>query len=291
MGKITRYAGGVTALVLVGYYLGRRSAQRGDLGGTGIAALDYTFAMPKLGAKVAKQIAKAQAGDWLTDYRKAGSSSTFMRAPAYNAQAWYTAAYWMAVAARILRSRPLAIRAGTLAAKGAATYGLPGSSQLTGSAASIMAAQASVVKEAAGDAADGAQIKAILSIMGSAGSAKMVAAAQKRAGEAAWVSAGSEKTGRDVLSPTSGVAAAGMAAAHWVRAGIGLNDPNTGKPYPSWQKWVARGGGTLVALIVARIMFAPQYRAAKALVAPRVRQVRALLPVKVTHPPSQEAAA
>lgn len=201
LSKFTLYGSGATALLVLGVWLGRRSARKaeGGLGdGTGFSSLDYTVAMPRLAALAAKQVAKAGAGSWIEEYRSAENAASFYPTPAYNAQAYYTAAYWTAVAARILHSRSLAARAASLQAKGSAMYGLPGSSFLTGSVVEIMADARRII----GAAGKGnPQVKGILGILGSAGEAKAVAGAQARETDKGWVAAGAEKTGKDLWTP------------------------------------------------------------------------------------------
>lgn len=203
--KLTLYGTGATALVVLGVWIGRRSARKaeGGLGdGSGFASLDYTLAMPRLARISAKQVASAAAGSWIEGYRDAGdSSSAFYPTPAYNVQAYLTAAYWTAVAARVLRSRSLAARAGSLQAKGMAMFGLPGSSFLTGSVVDIMSDARRII-EAAGKG--NPQIKGILAIMGSAGSAGAVKGAQARETDKSWVSEGTKETGKDIAGAIGG---------------------------------------------------------------------------------------
>lgn len=233
LSKLALYGTGATALLTLGVWLGRRSARKaeGGLGdGTGFASLDYTLAMPRLGALAAKQVTKAVAGSWIDDYRAAENASAFYTTPAYNVQAYYAAAYWTAVAARVLHNRSLAARAGSLQAKGSAMFGLPGSSFLTGSVVEIMADARRII----GAAGKGSpQIKGILGILGSAGEAKAVAGAQAREGDKGWVAAGAEKTAKDLWAPFAfaqkhpRIALAGLGAllalggfAYWKLSGV-----------------------------------------------------------------------
>lgn len=203
--KLTLYGAGATTLLVLGVWIGRRSARKaeGGLGdGTGFSSLDYTLAMPRLAALAAKQVAKAGAGSWIDEYRSAESASAFYPTPAYNVQAYYTAAYWTAVAARILHSRALAARAGSLQVKGSAMYGLPGSSFLTGSVVEIIADARRIIA-AAGKG--NPQIKGILGILGSAGEESAVKGAQAREGDKGWVAGGAKETGKDIGSVFSAI--------------------------------------------------------------------------------------
>ena len=220
--KLTLYGAGATTLLVLGVWIGRRSARKaeGGLGdGTGFSSLDYTLAMPRLARISAKQVASAAAGSWIADYRKVGdSSSAFFPTPAYNVQAYLTAAYWTAVAARVLHSRSLAARAGSLQAKGMAMFGLPGSSFLTGSVADIMTDARRII-EAAGKG--NPQVKAIVAILGSAGSAGAVKGAQARETDKGWVTEGGKETGKDIAGTIG--SAVGFIGEHpkWFLAGLG----------------------------------------------------------------------
>ena len=244
MGKLVTYGGAATGLLLVGWWLGRRSRPAGALGQTGFSTLDYTLAMPKLGTAAAKQAARAQAGSWLDDYRKAEDKSKFMSGAAYNVQAHYNAAYWMAVAARLLRSRTLAVRAATVAGKGSALYAVPGSSFFKGDVSSILSDAAGTIEGAAGKAS-GTQAKQALAVakvlrVGTT----MTEARQKEASERGWVAEGVKASAEDVVS-------AGSTAGHWLRSFMGLKDPRSGDDYPAWKRWAARGAvGVAVALLL-----------------------------------------
>lgn len=198
--------------------------------GTGVSQIDYGLAMPKLAAYAGRQATKAQAGSWLSDYRKAENLSSFYGAPIYNAQAYLSAGYWTAVAARLLHSRTLGVRAAALIAKGSAMYSLPGSSFFTGSVVEIMADARKIIS-AAGK--DNAQVKAIVAILGSAGNPSMVAAADQRAADKSWVTRGAGKTADDAGGVLSNVGGG-------LRRLVGAKDPN-GQEYPAWQKWAVRG--------------------------------------------------
>ena len=147
MSKLTLYGGSAVALLLLGYYAGKRHGS--DLGSTGVASLDYAKNMPLFALKVAKQVGYAQAGKWLTSVDQAEDSSVFSKPPAYDVRAHQTVAYWTAVAARLVKSRTLATQAAASLAKANALYSLPGSSLFTGSVNSIMQAGVASLKRSA----------------------------------------------------------------------------------------------------------------------------------------------
>lgn len=247
-GALVRYGATATALLLAGWWLGRRSALGADpaLGGTGVRGLDYAMDMPKLASKAAYQVGLAQRGKKLSSYTRVQGRQAFIRAPAFNVQAHYTGAFWMAVAARVLHDRLLATRAAAALAKGTALFNIPGSSFMRGSASKILTGYGETVREA-GKSATGvtggvaSQIRGIVKLMGVAGSKGMVESAQTRADERAWATEASKKSVGDAV-------AIGEKAGHWLRAGIGLKDPRTDEDYPSWMRWAVRGAAGVAVL-------------------------------------------
>jgi len=147
MTKLTFYGGSAVALLLLGYYAGKRHGS--DLGSTGISSLDYAKNMPLFALKVAKQVGYAQAGKWITSIDQAEDSTTFSKPPGYDVRAHLTVAYWTAVAARLTKNRTLAARAAATLARANSLYSLPGSSMFTGSVSSIMQSGAATLRKAA----------------------------------------------------------------------------------------------------------------------------------------------
>ena len=92
--------------------------------------LDFVTRAPKKAMKAEAEIALALAGNWLDDYRRASANKTFWNAPTTTVEAYYTAAYWTAVGARLVHSRRMATWAAQLGLKGETLYKLPGSSLL-----------------------------------------------------------------------------------------------------------------------------------------------------------------
>lgn len=238
--------GGLATALALAFWLGRRSGKRSSLSGdgTGISALDYALQMPKLHVRAAAQVARAAAGDWLTDYRKAENLSSFFSAPAYDVQAYYAAGYWMGVAARLLHSRSLAARASATLAQGAALYLVPLSSLKTGSVVEIMADARSVIEDASGS---NKAAKPVIAALKSSGSPGMVENAQKGASERGWLYQGTKKTAADV-TPKLPSLADGYGIGDYVRALFGLDDPRTGKPYPLLMRLGMRAGVGTVAV-------------------------------------------
>lgn len=147
--KLAILGGAATGVLLLGVWIGRRSAKRGDLSGTGVAGVDYAIEMPQLAAKTLRQVRRAKEKEWLSDFRSASDLGSFSTTPVYEVQAYYTAAWWMAVAARVLQDLDLAEDAGKLAAKGTAVFALPGSSLLKGDTPDILKEGAAAIRAAA----------------------------------------------------------------------------------------------------------------------------------------------
>lgn len=235
MTKLVKYAGGTSAVLLFVYWLGRRAGKRSAAAGLGgaISTIDYPVAMPRLAAKVAGQIKLAMSKSPLRDYRNAGNNKSFMDPPTTNVQAYYTAAYWSAVAARILGSAALTSAARTLATKGLAVFALPFSSQLTGSVESIMQAAAADISAAG---STNRQVAGILTAMHQLGSQPAIEAAKQRAADQNVLANTAKASGGDVVEGLD-----------YLRAAIGLDKPGGGT-YPWLHRWGPRiviGGAVL----------------------------------------------
>lgn len=256
--------GGLTAAILgTSWWLGHRAGQqsKAPLGSLGFSGLDYALAMPKLNAKAASQIAKATAGSWLTSYTQAEDLSSFWPASTYDVQAFYAGAYWMAVAARVLRSRSLAADAYAYAMQGAARYIIPGSSLLTGSISSILKVAAAKIKAKAGD---NKNVQGILKALGEHARPEVIAAEQANAEDRNWVQKGAAKSAEDVAALPGKALDAIAGPLAFIRSFFGMLDPKTNLPYSGWLRWGSRALLLGVAGIAARWYFAPQYHAAKA---------------------------
>lgn len=288
--------GGVVALILGGaWWLGHRAGARSKnpaLGadGTGFATLDFIKDMPKLSAYAGAQALKAEAGDWLSDYRNAEGIRFFWQAPAYNVQAYYAAAFWTAVAARVLHSRTLGARADKLAAQGTIVFALPGSSLMKDSVMSIMKSAAADVKKAAGK--DTQKVSAILAAMGELASPTAIANAQKRVEDQSWVAQGAWKTKEDIQAGGEKALEVAGSALDFVRAAAGMMNPKGGS-YPWWMRWGPRIVLGTIAAIGLRLYFAPQYKAAKSAVLALRGPATSTPPrqITTTAPSSQQEAA
>lgn len=96
------------------------------------------------------QIAKAYAGSRLAAAEQAEDMSLFATTAINNATAYLKAAYWIAVAARVVGSRLLAARAQVVVSKGNALLVTPLSGQFTGSVGTIFRDAATTVRGHAG---------------------------------------------------------------------------------------------------------------------------------------------
>lgn len=123
----------------------------------------------KMIQQAAVQVAAAQGLKALSDYRQASGYSLFTRTPTSVSDAYFHAAYWQAVAARLLRNRTLATAAAKAHALGTARSALPGSTTfLRGSAADVAEVQqdaAARIQSAAGSNVT-PSIAAVLSVLG-----------------------------------------------------------------------------------------------------------------------------
>lgn len=236
--------------------LGQIEEDEADLGAapTGVGAIDYTLDMPGIARASGAQVLAAGARKWISDYRDA-KPSRFFEAPAYNVQAYLHAAFWTAVAARLIRSSALAARAAALQAKGSALFGVPGSSYMRGSVKSILQAAGSEIQRSAGSKY-AAEIKPVLAALQT--TASQADSAQQVRKDRAWITEGAKHAYTDVRQVGGNAldiaAAPTMGLLTVIRAGLGLPRPGTDRdPYPWWQRWGSRAGFGLAALIAFRV--------------------------------------
>lgn len=97
------------------------------------------------------QIAKAYAGSRLATAEQAEDASLFQTPATNNTGAYLKAAYWIAVAARIVGSRLLAANAQATVSKGNVLLLAPFSGQFTGSVGSIFRSAAATIREYVGN--------------------------------------------------------------------------------------------------------------------------------------------
>lgn len=128
------------------------------------AAQTYGFTMPtgQVGALVGVvqgQIAAALAGQWLTNHAQVGASvlAQFAVAPENMEGAYIRSAFWMAVAARVLRSRTLALRAGQSLSYGVSTAAVPGTTKDPAMISKVLTDAANTITGYATSASDASQ--------------------------------------------------------------------------------------------------------------------------------------
>jgi len=123
-----------------------------------------------------KQIARAAAGQRLSDYRKAEDISMFWTSSPNNETAYYKAAYWLAVVARLTGSWGLVAKAQWNAQKGGMLSFTPGSTLWTGGVADIYENAANAILGSVGVTA---QTKPILAALGHHATKGSIAIAQE----------------------------------------------------------------------------------------------------------------
>lgn len=132
--------GGVAVAVLgIGYYVLRKREQPA----LGDDFLSYSARYVRYASYATSQIAQALAGSKLASYRDAANASEMINTSATNAEAQIKAAYWLAVASRVLGSRALAVAASSCATLAQRDFLLPGSSLYDGNIEQIMSDAAS----------------------------------------------------------------------------------------------------------------------------------------------------
>jgi hypothetical protein len=207
----------------------------------------------KLAVKASAQIKRAVSGITLSDYRQAEDFSSFLYTADSTGAAYFKAAYWLAVASRLMSNTGLTIKAGKALAKGQATSGtaifgvsLGASSILTDAGKAVAA-----VAEQTGSA-QGAAVARILGVQ-----ATQVEGAVQRAWETSL-------TGRVVDAARGSIATVGRAAEVAVA------------PKPTWFWPVAIGGGVLFLALVLGIVLrtSPTGMAARAAISRTNRRRR-----------------
>lgn len=234
----------------------------------------YLWDGPRMILAVRSQVSAAKAGKALSDYLKAEDRSLFFPAPAYDATAFLTGAYWMAVAARITGDDTLRRKASTYLSKGEQTFALPGSSFMDSNVVRILQGAIDALQPFATE-------RGVAGILAALGNQRQADVVQTRQAERVSPTVETmQRAGGDLWSLVSD-------ASLWLRDGIGLDRPD-GSAAPWWRKWLVRGGVAVAALVALRIAFAPQYKAAKAMLAPvaRVASAQATKARALLAPPS-----
>lgn len=202
------------------------------------------------------QVSKAKRLQPLTDYRKAGDVNLFMRGPGSVQDAYVSAGYWMAVAARLGRSRALA-NAASRKVQYATVRGsfLPGSTVLfggdAGEIASILKSAADEIQGMLGSTASGPQFAAVFAALG----------AQQRAAPVNIQAAREGSQAAAITDAGTGVAADIASAADWMRALIPGLEPKVKKP--TWQVWALRGVAVAGGLGVLALLLRPYLKTAQ----------------------------
>ena len=166
----------------------------------------------KLSRAAAYQVAKAYAGSRLASAEQAEDAHLFARTALNNAGAYLKSAYWMAVAARILGSRMLALSAQAAGTKGQALVFAPGAGEVAiGSVARIFRDAAATVR---GYAGPNLAAQAVASRLDALAAESESPASRKQAAAKTWqplddFALASEKYGKGAI--VGGVAVAGIA--------------------------------------------------------------------------------
>jgi len=217
--------------------------------------IPYTKEHDRLMAAISQK-SKAQRLQPLTDYRKAGDAGLFMRGPGSVQDAYVSAGYWMAVAARLGRSRALA-SAAARKVQYATVRGsfIPGSTTLfsgdAGEISSILRSAADEIQGTLGTTASGPQFAAIFAVLG----------AQQRS---APVNVKATREGSQVAAVTDagvGIASDAASIADWMRALIPGLTPTVQKP--TWQVWALRGVAVAGGLGVLAVLLRPYLKTAQ----------------------------
>ncbi|MDP3772634.1 MAG: hypothetical protein Q8Q85_00020 [Gemmatimonadales bacterium] len=159
--------------------------------------LDYLARSKHTGAiqrAAAAEIAQAYGGSWLSSYNAETISSMMFQSPTTDEQAYFKVAYWLARAARVLRSRTLAAKAHGYTIKGA----LPGTGFFTSGMAEILRDGALALRSSAGSQVSSASVKAILAALGEIATPGAIQSARKIEADKHVIARTTEKTVADV---------------------------------------------------------------------------------------------
>lgn len=103
-----------------------------------------------LAAGAQAQINAALYGTWIDHVGQAtADASAFKDVPGTDAVAYFVAAFWMAVAARVLRSRTMAAEAQVLVGEGRLAYAIPGTALRSSNVAGVLSQAAATIRTAA----------------------------------------------------------------------------------------------------------------------------------------------
>lgn len=231
----------------------------------GIGPLGLTFPSWVTGARpsssttdlaiaAGKQVARAVAGQRLTDYRKAEDMQLFWNTAEDDASAYWKSAYWMAVASRLSGDASLARAAVANQLKGNALGGVPGSSLKTGGIAGIFSDAARQVTQVA---KGNRQVSAIAKTLAGFSDPKLIAAWQQNVEE-------SSTTG--IVKGTVAASAEDAGTVAGVLRGIFSGELPRGMDPTRWffMKWGLRIGLVTASGIGIWLLVSPKVRKAAA---------------------------
>lgn len=226
----------------------------GSHGGYGdVRALGFTFVgEDKREAAAKKQVQAALSGQRLSGYLAAEGASLFQATPTSEVEAYVTAAYWMAVAARVLGSSSLAQSADSTLLKRWWAFGFLSKPEAI---SAILSDASKTIRSAAGAKVSDASVQGVLAQLGDQSAAEAIRAARASEASESWV---------PELVLRSGEAGPGSALRSGWFLAIGDRPPEV----PAWKWALIRGGMALgaIALVggVLYIYTAPMRRAARA---------------------------
>jgi hypothetical protein len=258
-----RYSiGGVLALVFGGVYLYRRRQAKQ------LAGADLGTAQTTMNTAVKRQVEAAKGHMPLSDFRQAESSSLFYGAPSDDSGAYYRAAFWLAVAARCSQVWSLADLADAHMQKGiAAQRAVFGVS--TANRSSILLAAGQAITAAAPTNPGARAAAAALGSQSDPGKLATRDQINKDRSAAGKIKGTYEASKQDVTEYAEKALDVAGALSNGFRMLIGMDPAPGGPPDPlwNWKKWAIRGGVAAAVILGVRVMFAPEYHAAKAIVA------------------------
>lgn len=238
--KYALYGGGALGGLLGSIWLWRRFVSAPEA-----SQLADATDTPRAMARAEVQVRKAKSREALADYRKAEGLEGFWKGPSNNAEAYFYAAFWLAVTARTTGIWTLTSKAATALSKGKAAYAIPGSSKLSGNVRAILADAADAIRTAAPNRRQASAVLAALKQQGTTVSA--------RASESATQSPEALVTAAGQSVQDAGATVGFLAA--YLR---GLFTGETPSGMPAW-KWALLRYGTWIGVGVGGVVLARAY--------------------------------
>ena len=263
IGHVNRHKGkyGLALVAILGVLWWRRRqakavALAGDLGGNDLQTM---------GRAMHAQVQAAKKREVLSDYRHADDQQLFVKAPINVAQAHYKAGYWLAVAARCSQAWSLADLADQAERAVTRTVRLKPSTT-TGAISAILTSAATAIRQAAPTnpgAKAAAAALASLADPGKIQTMKNVATSQST-----W----------EITKGTVSGGASDVADAIVYMRGLVTGEKPPGVSEWAWfaQKWGIRIAIVGSGVLLARVLFAPEYHAAKAAVSGAISRGKAV---------------